>query len=457
LIDPVPVSELVGVNQTVGVLRCTDEDGDDVMISLSSVGASSSDFALMPYGNLTRVMYASGAEVRKSLVVRTLDGFDFESLSVYDVSLSTADPRWPTEPVARAHKVTLDVNDGSSPGIFVVDLPMRDANEEPSVSAVLNIVPEDAERGTVVGTVVVTDPDAGDEHTVQAVVAGYDSLFSFNAETQEIVLEGELDYEREQSYSLSISATDIGSLVGQTTVEMAVTNVNDITIDDVQGDLPLSTDGTSAIEIIGTNLGYFDVTNNPAIRVSFGPPGDEERFEARDCTVITANTQLRCASTDEGFGANLRVRVQVGEDIRVSGSDITVSFAPPVLSSTVMTAPLPGVGGGKFTLRGSGFGPIGAVGPSNALAALQIVYAPSWDASGYMYTGRGCTVTVAHTEAECTTGEGFGASNWVMLEVADAGVAIGSRSTNAQTLRSASLDDAIRFAAPKVTDLQTPS
>ena len=44
LIDPVPLSELAPENQTAGVLRCTDEDGDDVTISLAATGSSDSMF-----------------------------------------------------------------------------------------------------------------------------------------------------------------------------------------------------------------------------------------------------------------------------------------------------------------------------------------------------------------------------------------------------------------------------
>ena len=166
LIDPVPLSELAPENQTAGVLRCTDEDGDDVTISLAATGNSDSMFDLRPYGNSSHSFFTSGAEVRQVLRVRDPSGLDFESLPDYDTTLSTADPRWPTEPVSRAHKITLNVEDASGSGTFVVDLPLRDANEEPTVTASLNIVAEDAPVGTVVGTVVVMDPDAGDSHEV---------------------------------------------------------------------------------------------------------------------------------------------------------------------------------------------------------------------------------------------------------------------------------------------------
>ncbi len=82
---------------------------------------------------------------------------------------------------------------------------------------------QDAEVGTVVGTVSATDP-GGDAVTYAITAGNEDAKFAINTSTGAITVAGALDYETVMSYTLTVEASDGGG-GATTTLEIGVTNV----------------------------------------------------------------------------------------------------------------------------------------------------------------------------------------------------------------------------------------
>jgi hypothetical protein len=101
------------------------------------------------------------------------------------------------------------------------------ALDNPVVSPAVFSIPENSPNGTVVGTVVATDP----ELLTFAITDGdANGAFAINSATGEITVasSAELDYELTTSYSLTVTATDTEPLDGSNTITINVTNVNDV-------------------------------------------------------------------------------------------------------------------------------------------------------------------------------------------------------------------------------------
>ena len=95
-------------------------------------------------------------------------------------------------------------------------------------------VDENVSSGSRIVQVEATDPDTGDNGAIQyqfstKTQTDYGSLFSLNTATGEVVLEGELDHEIQESYTLTVSARNLspGSIPDITQVKIQVNDLND--------------------------------------------------------------------------------------------------------------------------------------------------------------------------------------------------------------------------------------
>ena len=132
-------------------------------------------------------------------------------------------------------RVTAVYTDGEGPNksaSAVTDNAVKPPNNAPTFTdgaATTRTVPENSRAGTNVGTAVAaTDPDADD--TLTYTLGGADR-FSFNIvpNTGEITVASgtTLDYETKTGFSMTVIATDNGSLTATITVTINVTNVDE--------------------------------------------------------------------------------------------------------------------------------------------------------------------------------------------------------------------------------------
>ena len=86
-------------------------------------------------------------------------------------------------------------------------------------------VSEDASTGDAVGTVSATDPDEDDMVSYSITADDSDGKFAIGESTGEITVEGDLDYEITDSYTLTVEAGDGNDGSATATVEISVTDV----------------------------------------------------------------------------------------------------------------------------------------------------------------------------------------------------------------------------------------
>ncbi len=97
--------------------------------------------------------------------------------------------------------------DGDGIGVYAQ---RYDGNISPVIVAQTFSMPENSVNGTVIGTVVATDPDAGT--LIYAITSGNTgNVFAINSATGELTVAGALDYESTTTYTLKISVTDNGT------------------------------------------------------------------------------------------------------------------------------------------------------------------------------------------------------------------------------------------------------
>ena len=111
-------------------------------------------------------------------------------------------------------------------------------------------VAEDAEIGTVVGTVSATDP-AMDTVTYSISAGNEDAKFAIDTNTGAIAVAGVLDYESDTSYSLTVEASNEGGGSATATVEISVTDVSpkDLAMSLADGTFTITWSSLTALQV----------------------------------------------------------------------------------------------------------------------------------------------------------------------------------------------------------------
>ncbi|MCF8255686.1 MAG: cadherin domain-containing protein, partial [Bacteroidia bacterium] len=156
----------------IGKFSTSDIDASDVHTYTFVSGAGSTDNALfLLEGNTLRSNFTANFEVKNSYTIRV---------------------------------ASTDKGASSIESIFVLSI--KDVSEKPSIANQSFNISENLPKGTSVGTVVSSSPDAG--ANLEYYFVSSNSLFSIDPATGEIVSEDVLDYEKGRSYSISIVVKD---------------------------------------------------------------------------------------------------------------------------------------------------------------------------------------------------------------------------------------------------------
>ena len=117
-------------------------------------------------------------------------------------------------------KFEYKVDIGTATGTGQVRVNINPVNDAPTgVSLSKRVIKENSPAGTVIGSLIVEDPDAGDKYKFGIA---RDSRDDFAVQGLNLVSKRSFDYEEEQNFSVSIQVTDSGSesIVGQVFVEV---------------------------------------------------------------------------------------------------------------------------------------------------------------------------------------------------------------------------------------------
>ncbi|XP_067455370.1 protocadherin gamma-A11-like isoform X39 [Thunnus thynnus] len=169
--------------------------------------------------------------------------------------------------------------DGGSPqrsGTVVIHVIVLDANDNVPVfsqTVYKASLPENSPLDTVVITVSATDADEG---VNGEVIYGFDhvsdenQIFSLNPNTGEVKVAGSIDYEKESSYEMQISAKDGLGLASYATLIIEITDMNDnapvIHLKSLTNSIPENVSPGTEVGII--NVQDRDSENNRQVRCS---------------------------------------------------------------------------------------------------------------------------------------------------------------------------------------------
>ncbi|XP_034454785.1 protocadherin beta-15-like [Hippoglossus hippoglossus] len=169
--------------------------------------------------------------------------------------------------------------DGGSPqrsGTVVLHVTVLDANDNLPVfsQAVYKAsLPENSPADTLVITVTANDADEGVNGEVSYGfdhVSDENQVFLLNPKTGDVTVAGAIDYERESSYEMQISAKDGLGLASYTTLIIEVTDINDnapvISLKSLTNPIPENVSPGTEVGII--NVQDRDSENNRQVRCS---------------------------------------------------------------------------------------------------------------------------------------------------------------------------------------------
>ena len=135
-------------------------------------------------------------------------------------------------PSTAARTVAFTVSDGTANSTAATrDISITAVNDAPMVNDQAFSVDENAGNGTVVGTVVASDPDAGDTLSYAITGGNTGGAFAINAGTGQITVNNSaaLNFETNPTFSLTVEVTDSGTpgLTDTATVTINLNNLNE--------------------------------------------------------------------------------------------------------------------------------------------------------------------------------------------------------------------------------------
>lgn len=170
---------------------------------------------------------------------------------------------------------------------------------EPSVS-----IPEGSAVGTLILDLNTILEDADGQTLVFNITGGNENGKFRVSSLGFLVVNGDLDYEREIDYNLTILAKDPEDLQLEHFVLISVENVNDVEILNISPQL-LQCDTPTTITITGKNFGFESPPPGTitAVTATYTSQSDGRSYNASSCQVSSGNTEITC-ETQPGVGVS---------------------------------------------------------------------------------------------------------------------------------------------------------
>jgi hypothetical protein len=122
--------------------------------------------------------------------------------------------------------LNVQVSDGLLNASAVITINLTDVNEAPDINNQTFIIDENLPNGSLVGTVTVTDPDAGDTHTFNITAGNTGNAFAINNSGNITVMTtSAVDFETTPVFILTVEVADAGLL---TDIAIITINLNDL-------------------------------------------------------------------------------------------------------------------------------------------------------------------------------------------------------------------------------------
>jgi hypothetical protein len=231
-------------------------------------------------------------------------------------------------PVANFNGVdsfTYHANDGSEDSnIVTVTIRVDPANDAPVIGDAIFTLDENSTNGTAVGSVPVTDPDAGDTHFYSITAGNTGGAFAIdNAGNITVANSTALDFETTPVFTLTVQVQD---QAGTGLIDTATITVN---VNDINEFVPVANDATVAINedaANGTSVHSVvatddDATANLTYSIIGGNADGVFTVDANTGEITIAdNTNL-----DREATANYSLTVEVSDGTNTDNATITVN------------------------------------------------------------------------------------------------------------------------------------
>ncbi len=162
---------------------------------------------------------------------------------------------------------------------------VKDLNEAPMISDQSFTVDENSEEETLVGTVLANDQDKGQVLTYSITEGNDDEYFEIDESTGEIIVldANGLDYESNESFELTVEATDNGTPVLSQTAKITI-KLNDLNELPAFSSQEFYVDENSEEETVVAKLIASDVDAGQTLSFTIEEGNDDEYFELDEST-----------------------------------------------------------------------------------------------------------------------------------------------------------------------------
>lgn len=247
---------------------------------------------------------------------------------------------------------TVQDNEGATSNEATVTVSVTPStNQAPlAVSLSPDAIPENVNSATVIGALAITDPDAGDTHTL-SLIDDAGGLFALDGTN--LVVNGNLNFETAASHDITVRATDAAGLSVDQMLTVTVNNLLE-TFTGGTGDDEIMTGvggdtinlGSGKDKVLGSVANFFDDQIN-------GFSGDDqlvfvnEAVERQDITVMQGSAILAVDTNDDGSADGsftLSGNFTAGDFMAVTSSNNTIvtfeTFLPELQEGKSLDATL---------------------------------------------------------------------------------------------------------------------
>lgn len=277
------VNENRPVGTVVGTVVASDVDAGAVLTYAIDAGNTNGAFSIDA---------ASG-----QITVANPAALDFETTPQYQLTVSV------TDSIGTPQTATITIN-------------LNDINEAPTSLALSNnSVNENSSVGTLVGSLLSTDVDAGDSATY-SLVDDAGGLFAVDANTGEITVKGALDFETSANHTITARITDNGGLVLDRSFVISLVDINEAPV--LVGAAFGLPENSSLGTLVGT-LSASDVDAGDQLTFSLisGNTGGAFSIDGNTGAITVANTAAVDFETNGSFTLTAQVADRAGQGLRI--------------------------------------------------------------------------------------------------------------------------------------------
>lgn len=334
------IDENAPAGSVVGAVVASDPNASDTLAFAITGGNGAGAFAIDP---------ASG-----TLSVASSAALDFETTPAFTLTVQVTD----NGAIPRSASATVTIT-------------LNDVNEAPSVADQAFAVDENAANGSAVGSVLASDPDAGDSLTFAITGGNTGGAFAIAAGSGAITVANSAAVALANSpFSLAVSVTDSGALSDSASVTVSVNDLNDAPTFDLDPyAFSVAEDAAVGAAVGSVSASDADAGDLLSYSIVSGNPGGAFAIDAASGAISVATT------LDFETTASYSLTVQVIDD----GNPVLSDTATVNISVTdVNEAPL--IGAQTFTIdenaaNGTAVGTVLASDADSAAPNNQLGYA----------------------------------------------------------------------------------